>query len=70
MFGNEQTMQGYAGGGPMMTTAASVPTMKQRLDFAVQRAEDQLAQAKEAREIFARNPDIERIIDILQRGNI
>lgn len=62
-------MQGR-GDYPMTSTTASVPTMKQRLEFAVQRAETQLAEAKEARDIFTRNPDLERLLDIMQRGQI
>jgi hypothetical protein len=46
-----------------------MPTMKQRLDLAVQQAEERLAAAKEAREIFERNPDIERLLDLMQRAH-
>lgn len=43
-------------------------TMKQRLDAAVRQAEDQLASAKRARELLDKNPDIEELLNILQRG--
>ena len=43
-------------------------TLKERLNNAVVHAEERLAGAKEAREIFNRNPDIERLLDIMQRG--
>ena len=48
---------------------ALMPTLKQRLDSAVQEAESRLAAVKEAREIFERNPDIERLLDIMQRSH-
>lgn len=48
---------------------ASVPTLKDRLNFAVAQAEKRLADAKEAREIFDKNPDLERLLDIMQRSH-
>lgn len=45
------------------------PTLQERLDLAVQQAEERLASVKEARDIFARNPDIERLLNIMQRGS-
>ena len=47
---------------------ARMPTMKERIDLAVRQAEERLAAAKEAQEIFARNPDMEKLIDAIQRG--
>lgn len=47
---------------------AITPTLKQRLEGAVNRAEEQLAAAKEARELFDRNPDIEKLLNLMQRG--
>lgn len=47
---------------------AHAPTLKQRLDMAVQQAEARLAQVKEAREIFARNPDMEKLLDLMRHG--
>lgn len=47
---------------------AMTPTLKQRLEGAVNRAEEQLAAAKEARELFDRNPDIEKLLNLMQRG--
>lgn len=44
------------------------PTLKERLDMAVKDAEQRLAEAKEARAIFERNPDLERLLDIMQKG--
>lgn len=53
-----------------MTNAkmAHSPTLQQRLDLAVAQAEERLAEAKEAREIFQRNPDLERLLNIMQKG--
>jgi len=50
-------------------TMVRKPTMRERLDDAVKRAELQLKEAQEARDIFSRNPDLERLLDIMQRGN-
>ena len=58
-YGNTPAQQGQL---------ANMPTMKQRIDMAVKQAEDRLAAAKEAQEIFARNPDLEKLINCLQRG--
>lgn len=61
-----QTATPYYDNGAKM---ASIPTLKQRLDMAVEQAENRLAAVKEAREIFERNPDIERLLDIMQRSH-
>lgn len=47
---------------------ARQPNLQERLDMAVAQAEQRLAAAKEAREIFKRNPDIERLLNIMQQG--
>ncbi len=51
-----------------------VPTMAQRLEAAVKEAEQRLANAKRARELFNKNPDLEELLNILllnilQRSN-
>jgi hypothetical protein len=51
------------------TKMCRTPTIQERLDLAVQQAEERLASAKEARDIFARNPDIEKLLNIMQRGS-
>ena len=48
---------------------AHMPTLQQRLDLAVKRAKEQLAAAEEAREILARNPDLERLLNLMQRSH-
>lgn len=45
-----------------------MPTLQERLDLAVKGAEERLAAVKEARDIFERNPDIERLLDLMQRS--
>lgn len=52
------------------TKMASVPTMRQRLKMAVESAERQLSDAKRAYEIFDKNPELEELINILQRARI
>jgi hypothetical protein len=46
-----------------------VPTMKDRLEMAVKQAEEKLTAAKRARELFDKNPDLEELLNILQRSN-
>jgi hypothetical protein len=50
-----------------MEKLASMPTLAQRLDMAVQQAEERLAAVKRAREIFEKNPDLEELLNIMQR---
>ena len=59
--------QAYAG--ECLAKSVNMPTLKQRLDGAIREAEARLAAVKEAREIFERNPDIERLLDIMQRSH-
>jgi hypothetical protein len=44
------------------------PTLKTRLDLAVKQAEERLKAVQEAREIFERNPDLEKLLNLMQRG--
>ena len=67
---NYLTPQGYLGGAEQFATKmVSMPTLKQRLDKAVEEAEARLEAVKEARGIFERNPDIERLLDLIQRSH-
>ena len=45
-----------------------MPTLKDRLAESVQRAEAQLADAKRAKEIFDAHPELEELLNIMQRG--
>lgn len=47
----------------------SMPTLAQRIDAAVAQAEDRLAKVKEAREILSSNPDLERLLNIMQASH-
>lgn len=74
-------MDGFESGGPLPGNAenyyamqqnvkmASMPTLRQRLDMAVKQAEERLTAVKEAKEIFDRNPDVERLLDLMQRSH-
>ena len=42
-------------------------TLKLRLEMAVQEAEKKLADAKRAREILNKNPDLEELLNIMNR---
>ena len=44
-------------------------TLRERLDRAVRETEERLAAAKEAKDLFDRNPDIEKLLDIIRRAN-
>ena len=45
------------------------PDLKDRLIFAVQQAEEKLAAVKRAKEIFDKNPDLEELLNIMQRSH-
>lgn len=66
-FMNE-LQKSFQGGTYPVDAMARMPTLKERLALAVTNAEDQLANAKEAKEIFDRNPDLERLLDLMQKG--
>lgn len=48
---------------------ARMPTCKERIDISVKQAEDRLSKLKEAQEILTRNPDLERLLDIMQQSH-
>ena len=59
----------YAGNQMEQTKMARMPTLQQRLDMALKQAEERLQAVKEARELLARNPDLEKLLDIMQRSH-
>lgn len=59
-----QTDRAYASAEKMVR----MPTMKDRLASAVEQAEHRLADAKRAKEIFDAHPDLEELLNIMQRG--
>lgn len=63
---DNQAMVG--GGAYAVEKMAQMPSLAQRLDMAVKQSEERLAAAKEARDIFQRNPDLERLLNLMQ-GN-
>jgi hypothetical protein len=52
-----------------MQKAVQMPTLQQRLDLAVKQAEERLAAVKEARDILNRNPDLEKLLNIMQKSH-
>lgn len=46
-----------------------MPTLKNRLEEAVRNAEQRLAEARRAREIFDKHPELEELLNIMQRGH-
>jgi hypothetical protein len=57
-----------SGGNALQAKQANIPTLKTRLDGAVRDAEARLAEAKRAREILDAHPDLEELLNIMQRG--
>ena len=53
----------------MVNMVPTMPSLQQRLDLAVQEAEERLNVIKEARDIFQRNPDLERLLELMQSGH-
>lgn len=47
---------------------AYMPTLKDRLSQAVRDAESRLADAQRAKEIFTAHPELEELLNIMQRG--
>ena len=45
------------------------PNIKERLNLAVKQAEEKLAAVKRAREIFEKYPDIEELLNRMQRAS-
>ncbi len=44
-------------------------THRQRLEQSIKDAEERIAKLKEARELLDRNPDLERLLDIMQQSH-
>ena len=72
-------MDGYIGGGNTLAAGAvqaqyagakmaRLTTLKERLEQAVLDAEARLADAKRAAEIFAKHPELEELLNIMQKG--
>jgi len=56
--------------GSSTPTLGRTPTMKERIKMAVDRAEEQLADAKRAQQILDSNPELQELIDIMNRARI
>lgn len=68
--GPSQAVDSYGGIGALNATKmARMPTLQQRLDLAVKQAEERLAKVREARDILTRNPDLEKLLDIMQQSH-
>ncbi len=48
---------------------AQMPTIKQRIELSVRQAEEKLAAVKRAKEIFDKNPDLEELLNIMQKAH-
>jgi hypothetical protein len=51
------------------TKMAHQPTIAQRIDMAVKQAEERLLAVKRAKELFEKNPDLEELLNIMQRAH-
>ena len=47
-----------------------MPSLKDRLAEAASRAEQQLEDARRAKAIFEAHPELEKLLDIMQRGHL
>jgi len=56
------------GGEAIATQSMHNMSLKTRLDKAVSDCEERLKEAQEARDILSRNPDLERLLNIMQKG--
>ena len=56
--------------GQYLGSCAPTPqaTLKVRLEYAVQEAEQRLTEAKRAKEIFTQHPELEELLNIMQKG--
>jgi hypothetical protein len=63
-------MIGYSDSGSLMpgNNGYQVLPLKTRLDLAVKEAQSRLDEAHEAQEILDRNPEFERLLNIMQKG--
>lgn len=48
---------------------ARMPTLKERLELAVKQAEEKLNSVKRAKEILEKNPDLEELLNIMQKNH-
>lgn len=48
---------------------ARYATHRQRLEQSIKDAEERIAKLKEARDLLDRNPDLERLLDIMQQSH-
>jgi len=60
----------------MYETASAIPTnyreptIRERIGLAVERAQQQLADAQRMAELFDKNPDLEELINLMNKGKI
>lgn len=64
-------MQGASGAYEQMANVKmlGVPTIQDRLDLAVKQSEERLAALMRAKELFEKNPDLEELLNIMQRAH-
>lgn len=58
----------YNGAKSLAGGYAMANTMKARIERAVEEAETRLADAKRAKEIFSAHPELEELLNIMQKG--
>ena len=64
----ESQSLGY-GANMAMDKMVRMPNLRERLDTAVQQAEERLAAVKRAKELFDKNPDLEELLNIMQKSH-
>lgn len=70
MYENESQALLQFDGGEEVNNArmARQPNLQERMALSIKKAEERLARTKEAKEILDKNPDLERLLNIMQQG--
>jgi hypothetical protein len=67
-YGLERTEE-YNSVSTRLPDSSRQPTIQERLDAAVKNAKMRLDDAEKAQDILSRNPDLEELLNIMQKGN-
>lgn len=59
----------YATQSPVPTNYRE-PTIRERIGLAVEKAQQQLADAQRMAELFDKNPDLEELINLMNKGRV
>lgn len=68
-FGGQVALNEASPGAYGVQKMVREPNLKERLELAVRQAEEKLAAVKRAKEIFEKHPDLEELLNIMQRSH-